>query len=134
MANTLINKPEREDTYYCANDSAGNALDATIRPSHCRQRKCLAEKNTPDNGRQHNTCPAISLAHVGVSALKVTEKILIKNSTVCGFDKSVSNPRRKNTYRGRKSAAVAWAFAAWPDGGCCSGKPQQIDAADNLNQ
>ena len=50
---------------------------------------------------------AINLAHVGVSALKVTEKILIKNSTVCGFDKSVSNPRRKNTYQGAES-------------GCCS--------------
>ena len=51
---------------------------------------------------EDNTIPAqaMSLAHVGVSALRVTEKILIKNSPVCGLDKSVNNPRRKNTYQG----------------------------------
>ena len=51
---------------------------------------------------EESTMPAqaISLAHVGVSALSVTEKILMKNSTVCGFDRSVNSPRRKNTLQG----------------------------------
>lgn len=43
---------------------------------------------------------ATILAHAGVVGVRVTEKILIKNSTVCGLDKSVNSPRRKNTYQG----------------------------------
>lgn len=58
---------------------------------------------------EESTIPAqaIILAHIGVSALSVTEKILIKNRTVCGFDRSVSKPRRKNTVHGALT-------------GCCS--------------